>query len=144
MRHDLRDQELVGDLGVDRPLLGRGELSERIVDDRPERDGVGDKRRFAFERDHGADVRDEPSEPPRGPLDAIREVAHLLAGQPPFRNRERGGRPLDRRDRREQLMGEDLHELGLHPVELGELGAQLLGSGERTPQLLHDLPRHLG
>ena len=144
VRHDLRDQELIRDLAVDRPLVGRCELSDRIVDDRPERDGLRRQRRFAFERDHGADVRDETPEPLRGALDAIREVAHFLAGQPPFRHPEHGGGPLDRRDRREQLMREDLHELGLHPVQLGELGAQLLGQGERTPQLLHDLARHFG
>ena len=144
VRPHLRDEELVRDLGVDRSLIGRGELPERVVEDRPERDRLRRERRFALEGDHRTDVRDEPSEPPGRSLDADGEGAHVLAAQPALRHRQRGRGPLDRGDRCEQLMREDLHELGLHPVQLDQLRAQLLRSGERPPELLHDLPGHLG
>ena len=79
MRPHLRDEELARDLGVDRSLLVVGELSERVVDDRPERDRLRRERRLALEGYHRTDVRDQPSKSPGRSLDTAGEGAHVVA-----------------------------------------------------------------
>jgi hypothetical protein len=141
------DVEVVGNRGLEvAPVEDVPELLDGVVDERA--DGAAldpDLQLAALEPGEGEQVRDEVIEARSGDRDALDQLAPALVRQGVPVGEQRLREPLDRGQRRAQLVRDGRDEVGLQPVELAQglrrLALALVRPGELLfgPLLLADV-----